>query len=168
MSLGIVALNGQLPIAVLCDDAANGLIYPDNVPTYQVFSPAWTVLLSGQMALTYGTVTGATAASPIVITSPNHKLESGAFVKTDVIGGVTGANGEFQITKIDADTFSLNGSTGTGSYTSGGIWAPLGFFKQTLNVTEAAGFVAGNIYHTIINWSKGTVKRGVLHSFQVA
>ena len=168
MGLGLVALNGQLPFAVLCDDNANGLIYPDNVPTYQVFSPSWTVLLNGTMQLTYGTVTGATAASPVVVTSLAHKLQSGAFVKTDVIGGVSGANGEFQITKIDDDRFSLNGSTGTGSYTSGGIWAPLGFFRQTLNVTEANGFVAGQIYHILINWSKGAIKRGILQSFQVA
>jgi len=65
-------------------------------------------------------VEGATNASPIVITITGHGYVTGdQVVITDVLGN-TAANGDFVITKVDSDTFSLDGSTGNGSYTSGG------------------------------------------------
>ncbi len=70
-----------------------------------------------------GSITGATNASPIVITSPNNGLANGATVSIGGVGGNTAANGTFTITKIDNNTFSLNGTTGNGTYTSGGLWA---------------------------------------------
>lgn len=65
-------------------------------------------------------VTDATNATPIVITSVAHALITGDSV---IIAGVTGnlaANGTWVITVIDADTYSLNTSVGTGGYTGGG------------------------------------------------
>ncbi len=70
-----------------------------------------------------GSITGATNASPIVFTSPNNGLANGATVSIGGVVGNTAANGTFTITKIDANTFSLNGTTGNGAYTSGGLWA---------------------------------------------
>lgn len=61
-------------------------------------------------------VSGATAASPIVITSTAHGCSTGDYVQTNGIQGVTGANGVFQCTVVDANHLSLNGSTGTGAY----------------------------------------------------
>jgi len=70
------------------------------------------------------TVTGATNASPIVITtSANHLFATGDRVIVASVGGNTAANGEFYITKISATTFSLDGSTGNGAYTAGGTAA---------------------------------------------
>jgi hypothetical protein len=66
------------------------------------------------------TVTGATNASPIVITSNGHRLATGDRVAIASVGGNTAANGTWEVTKVNANTFSLNGSTGNGSYTSGG------------------------------------------------
>jgi len=66
------------------------------------------------------TVTGATNASPIVITSGTHGLSTGNRVQIASVGGNTAANGTWIITKSDDNSFSLNGSTGNAAYTSGG------------------------------------------------
>jgi hypothetical protein len=69
-------------------------------------------------------VTGATNASPIVVTSTGHSLNTGDAVSISGVAGNTAANGVFTVTKIDANTFSLNGSTGNAAYVSGGTWLP--------------------------------------------
>lgn len=60
--------------------------------------------------------------SPIEITSPNHGLISGMTVRIAGVQGNTAANGSFVITVVDADHFTLNGTTGNGDYTGGGVW----------------------------------------------
>lgn len=69
-----------------------------------------------------GTITGATNASPIVVTSAAHGLLTGATVKIEGVGGNTSANNTFTITVVDADTFSLDDSHGTADYDGGGTW----------------------------------------------
>ena len=81
-----------------------------------------------------GNVTGATNASPIVITSTAHGLSSGDIVTIASVGGNTAANSTnaipvFYITKLSNDTFSLYSDSartvavaGSGAYTSGGTW----------------------------------------------
>jgi hypothetical protein len=66
------------------------------------------------------TITGATNASPIQITIANHGLGTGETVVVASVGGNTAANGTWVITVTGANTFTLNGSTGNGAYTSGG------------------------------------------------
>lgn len=67
------------------------------------------------------TVTGATNESPIVITtSAAHLFATHDTVAITSVGGNTAANGTWTITKLTSTTFSLNGSTGSGAYTSGG------------------------------------------------
>lgn len=65
-------------------------------------------------------VTAATNATPIVITSAGHGRSDNDYVLITGVLGNTAANGEWQITYIDANSFSLAGSVGNGSYTSGG------------------------------------------------
>lgn len=67
------------------------------------------------------TITAATNASPISITATAHGFSSNDWVVISGVVGNTAANGVFQITVVDANTFTLNGSTGNGAYTSGGI-----------------------------------------------
>jgi hypothetical protein len=67
-------------------------------------------------------ITGATKASPIVITSVAHGLVTGNTVNVSGVGGNTAANGTFTITAVDANSFSLNGTTGNAAYTLGGSW----------------------------------------------
>lgn len=89
-----------------------------------VYDNAGTITLETvDWAQTTGSITNATAASPIVITSSGHGLSNGDFVGIKSIGGVTEANDEiWQVANVTASTFELLGSSGTGSYTSGGTW----------------------------------------------
>lgn len=68
-------------------------------------------------------ITGATNATPIVVTAVGHGYATGDVVGIASVGGNTAANGAWVITKVDADTFSLNDSVGSGAYTSGGTAA---------------------------------------------
>jgi hypothetical protein len=66
-------------------------------------------------------IVGASNAGPIVITMTNpHYLATGNSVAISAVGGNTAANGAWIITKVDDYRFSLDGSSGNGTYTSGG------------------------------------------------
>lgn len=66
-------------------------------------------------------ITNATNASPIVITANGHGLSTGNRISIRDVSGNAAANvTNHQVTVIDANTFSLNGTTGSGAYTSGG------------------------------------------------
>lgn len=70
-------------------------------------------------------ITGATNASPIVVTSPAHGLASGVTVRVSGVLGNTAANGRWTATRVSNDTFSLNGSAGIGEYVNKptqGVW----------------------------------------------
>lgn len=66
-------------------------------------------------------ITGATNATPIVITTDGaHGMVTGSVVTVAGVGGTTAANGTFRILVLSGTTFSLVGSVGNGVYTSGG------------------------------------------------
>ena len=68
-------------------------------------------------------ITGATNANPCVITAVAHGFSTNNRVTIASVGGMTQLNGNsYIITKLTADTFSLNGinSSAYGTYTSGG------------------------------------------------
>jgi len=69
-------------------------------------------------------ITGASNLSPITITtaSPNLLL-SGAQIGISGVQGNTNANGTFTITVVSPTSFTLNGSSGNGNWTSGGTVA---------------------------------------------
>lgn len=69
-----------------------------------------------------GTITGATNATPIVITSTAHGLLTGAVVVITEVEGNTEANGTWTITVINSDSYSLDTSVGDDDYTAGGSW----------------------------------------------
>jgi hypothetical protein len=79
-----------------------------------------------------GSITGATGASPSVITSTSHGLETGDYVIFSEIKGhytttskVSHLNSKrLAITKVDDNSFSVavDSSSGTTAYSSGGFW----------------------------------------------
>lgn len=66
-------------------------------------------------------ISAATNATPIQITAANHGYKTGQ--KTTIAGalGNTAANGNWTVTVIDSNTFTLNGSVGNGAYTGSGF-----------------------------------------------
>lgn len=79
-------------------------------------------LASGQESYTFEplNITGATNATPIVVTIAGHPYHTGDRITIAGVLGATGANGEWIVTYIDANTFSLDGSTAGGVWASGG------------------------------------------------
>ena len=67
-----------------------------------------------------GTITDASNAVPIVVTSAAHGLTTGATVKITGVEGNTAANGTWTITVTDTDRFSLDSSAGNASYRGAG------------------------------------------------
>lgn len=122
VEMAVHPTTGRLFVAVLVGGQARGIFYTDSGTAA---SPAWTrmdvpilpINLSGGTALT-----NATNGSPIQITSTAHGLQSGQYVVISGVLGNTAANGLFPITVIDANSFSLTGSSGNGAYISGGSW----------------------------------------------
>jgi hypothetical protein len=83
------------------------------------------------------TVTGATNATPIVITSSvANGLVTGDEVVISGVTGNTAANGTWLITALTSSTFQLVGSAGNGVYAGGGTL----FSPQQLNVSVLMGF----------------------------
>lgn len=91
---------------------------------------------------TTGSVTGATNATPIVITSNSHGLSNGDCVGVASVGGNTAANGYiWKVANKATNTFELEGSSGNGAYTSGGTWYKVPSSRTTGIVTSGAGML---------------------------
>lgn len=78
-----------------------------------------------------GTITGATNATPIVITEDEHGRSTDEIHTIHDVGGNLVANNTWKITKVGASSYSLNGSVATDNYTSGGK-----VFEETTDFLE--------------------------------
>ena len=86
------------------------------------------------------TITGATKANPCVITATGHGFRTGISVTIASVGGMTQLNGNtYTITRIDANSFSLDGvnSTGYGTYTSGGTATSYKYLQDVSRTASA-------------------------------
>lgn len=83
-------------------------------------NPIYVEFVTGYGDHSSQTITDATNASPIVLTIAGHGYSAGDKVLVESVAGNTAANGNWHITVVDVNTFSLNGSTGNAAYTSGG------------------------------------------------
>lgn len=111
------------------------------VPEFQLDgSSRGLVTVDMQNTIPQGTIRAATNAGPIVITSPNHGLTAGQRIRVNNVNGNTAANGLQKVTIIDADTFSLDGTTGNGTYDT-----TSGFGSWTSNVITNAGNTANMV-----------------------
>ncbi len=73
---------------------------------------------TGESPLTVSNVTGTTTVT--VTTAASHGYGTNDRVKIAGVNGFTGANGTFTITRVASTTFTLQSTTGSGTYTSGG------------------------------------------------
>lgn len=169
MFQGFCNLGDALDVGVLVRTAAGAPADLDAPPTYRVYGPDG--LVTGQTGTAAkkdsGAITGATNASPIVLTSAAHGLTTGTRVTVSGVLGNTAANGTFTVTRVDADTFSLDGSTGNGSYTSGGTWNVTGLYEAALDCSAAAGYESGATYSVLFSGAISSVAWAELVTFIV-
>lgn len=90
------------------------------------------------------TVSGATNASPIVVTTGAHSLVTGDTVQLKSVGGNTNANGMQTVTVISSTTFSLNGVAGNSNYTSGGVARKCRFETDLRTNSQGIKIIAGD------------------------
>ena len=169
MFLGFVQLETALLLAALVEDTSGQPVNASGNVTFRVYGPTGLMISgTGTMALAdTGAITNATDASPIVVTSANHGLTTGTRVKVASVGGNTAANGDFIVTKVDANTFNLNGSTGNGAYTSGGTWNVDGLYTASYTPSGVNNFAAGQTYSVLVSALVGSNAWGDLHTFTV-
>lgn len=85
-----------------------------------------------------GTISAATSAAPVVITSTAHGLSAGDVITVSGVNGTTAANGTWIVTAPDANTLGLTGSIANAAYTSGGSWFKLPRTKVPSVAVQAA------------------------------
>lgn len=169
MFQGFVELGDTLDLAALVKNSSGVPVNADAAPTYRAYDadgllPDVTGSLSFKDT---GGVTGATNASPIVVTSVGHGLTAGARVTVAGVGGNTAANGTFTVSAVTDDTFTLASSTGNGAYTSGGTWNVTGLYHASLTCSAGNGFAAGVTYSVLISGLISAAGYGDLHTFTV-
>jgi Ubiquitin-activating enzyme E1 FCCH domain len=170
--LGLVGLGTALRSShVTRNTTTSAPVNADSAPAYRVYGPGGLMANgTGNLSLkdpsaAGGTITAATNAAPIVITSAGHGLTTGTLVTISGVTGNTAANGTFQVTVVDANTFSLNGSAGNGAYVSGGVWYVAGLYDINFTPTGANGFVQGQNYTMLVTWAVAGVQQEDVHTF---
>lgn len=101
-------------------------------------------------------ITGATNANPISITSTGHGFSTGDLVVIAGVLGNTNANGEYAITVVNANTFTLTGRSGNSSYTAntGAVYALAKSSNDTV-IPSGAG-ITGRILIQIVDANGNT------------
>lgn len=165
---GMVDLESTLQGSLLVTDTSDTPINADAVPTYRVYGPNGFTESGSASFRDTASITDATNDSPIAITSANHQLTTGARVTITGVGGNTAANGTFVVTGISASTFSLDGSTGDGAYTTGGIWNVTGLYGFSIAAQGVSGYEKGENYQILFVYEISSVAKGQLISFNVA
>ncbi|MGH8626451.1 MAG: hypothetical protein ACREYC_14675 [Gammaproteobacteria bacterium] len=108
-------------------------------------------------------ITGATNATPIVITATSHGFSNGDIVYVDGVGGNLAANGVWKIANQATNTFELTrpdgtNAVGSASYTSGGVAVNMGPGAAGDNYDDFNGCAVG----TDQTLASKTVAAGVL------
>ncbi len=166
---GFVELGDTVTLRQLTLSSSRVPTNADALPTFRVYGPAG-IMTNGTGSLALGDdgdVTGATNATPIVITSATHGLSTGTRVTVASVGGNTAANGTWIVTRLDANTFSLDTSVGNGAYTSGGTWNVSGLYTFTVDATSQNGYAAGVTYSTLVRYTVSSTVYSDIHTFTV-
>jgi hypothetical protein len=104
-------------------------------------------------------ITATDTSSPILVTSTAHGLVTGDVVTITGTVGQTGANGTFKITKVSADTFTLDNSTSAGAWVSGGAITFTGTVQTGTgtSVMTYTGTPVDDLYPMVRTKAGGTV-----------
>jgi len=149
----------RIVLVSFCNPNTGAVEQYDAAPTWRLYGPTGIILNGTSSPAQTGTITGATNANPIVITSANHGLFTGSIITVSGVVGNTAANGVSQITKIDANSFSLNGKTGNGAYVSGGSWISTGLEQIALSQANTTLLTPGETYTIEISYTVSSALR---------
>ena len=166
--IGFVPLSSTLKIGHVTRNGSSVPTDADSSPTYRIYGTSLMTNGTGSLSLKdSGTITGATNASPIVITSTGHGLSNGTRVTVASVGGNTAANGTFTVANVTSNTFELSGSTGNGSYTSGGTWHVTGLYSLSITPTSGNGYAAGSNYDVLVTSTVSSTTYSEVYRFGV-
>jgi hypothetical protein len=122
-----------------------------NLSSLTIKAVLWDLDLGG------AAVTGATNATPIVMTVTAHGLSNGMLVSQAGVGGNANANGLFVVQNVATNTYELTNPTtganiaGSGAYTSGGRVVKLGLWDfyddMNANIVGAAVALASKTFN---------------------
>jgi hypothetical protein len=170
---GFVGLNNAVVGQFVTRNSSGTPVDSSVAPTFRVYGPTG-IMTGGTGSASFadpgaagGAITGATDATPIVITSVGHGLSSGTQITIAGVLGNTAANGSWVVTVIDSNTFSLNTSVGNGSYVSGGTWHTSGLYDITITPLGGNGYIQGVTYFVLVTYVVASVEMSDLHSFTV-
>lgn len=109
----------------------------EEAPLYDTgVNATWTSVTSrGVSPFGTFTITGATNAAPIVCTFANHGYSTGDVIQISGAAGNTATNGVWKITVTSSSQFSLDDSSGNGTWSSGGAVSPI--FCRTIKTASA-------------------------------
>lgn len=149
---GFCQIDDTIRKAVLSVNPSDGTpLQADALPTFRVYGPNGLIATGTTTQKDAGTITGATNASPTVITSQGHGLTTGMKVTISGILGNTGANGTYVVTVLTANTFSIAVDTSLGSaYSGGGSWFVVGVYDVSITPTDAANYAPGVSYSVVV------------------
>ncbi len=165
--IGFVQLEATLSSAIRVKDTSDTPVQADALPTFRVLGPNGIIENGTTSQFNNGTISAATNASPIVITSSAHGLTTGAYVTVAGVTGNSAANGTFVVTRVDNDTFSLDGSTGSGSYVDGGTWVETGLYAVSISVLGTDGYEQKEAYTINFDFAISSTQKGLERVFIV-
>lgn len=164
---GYVTLDETYVGTLLVLSSTDSPVNADALPTFRVYGPDGFVKEGTTSLKDSGSITNATNASPIVVTSTSHGLTTGALITVAGVTGNTSANGVFRVTSVDNNTFSLDSSSGNGAYAGGGTWNATGLYSFSIGATGIDGYEAGEAYQVQFSYDLTSVNTSQLQSFQV-
>lgn len=169
MFLGFVDLGDTMKLVDLIKNSSGVPSNTDSLPTYRIYGPSGLLsIMTGSLAKKdTASVTDASNTTPIVLTSAGHGLTTGTRVTVISVTGNTAANGTFVVTRINADTFSLDSSVGNGDYVSGGTWNVAGLYGADLVCSAGNGFAAGETYALLVSGAISSTAVAHLHTVTV-
>lgn len=125
--------------------ASTSVVIPS---TYNIVDFSEPEMIEERPATTSIVVTATSATTPIVVTAPGHGLGSAGSITEGAVSGVASTSapwGNWFVTVIDADTFSLNGSASDGIAGTGGFYYPASLqpFSEVHPIDLTAGGLDG-------------------------
>jgi hypothetical protein len=109
-----------------------------------------------------GIVANAAGTSTVTITSlGHHGLVTNDVVRIGNVQGFSGANGQFTVTVVTPQKFTLNGATGSGTFSKGGVFTKLDAAKLSGATNQAPIAITTAAAHALTTGQQVTIS-GVL------